>query len=95
MVFGGSENFNHIRKQGRDPHICKAWERVLRGTCSLLAFSASRPERCLLLKTPVYSRDSDVHSQDRQEEASQLQHSNVLSFISEVFKVHEMCFEFC
>lgn len=29
------------------------------------------------------------------QEASQLQHSSVLSFISEVFKVHEMCFEFC
>lgn len=90
----GSDNFNHIRKEGKDPHICKAWGRVLGGTCSLLAFSAPRPERCLLLKTPVYSRSSGVHSQDRQE-ASKLQYSNVLSFVPEVFKVHEMYFEFC
>lgn len=94
VVFGESENFNHIRIEGRDPHICKAWGRVLRGAYCLLASSAPRPERCLLLKTSVYSRYSGVHSQDRQD-ASQLQYSHVLSFISEVFKVHEMCSEFC
>lgn len=94
VVFGGSENFNHIRKGGRDPHICKASGRVLGGAYGLLASSAPRPERCLLLKTLVYNRHSGVHSQDRQG-ASQLQYSHALSFISEVFKVHEMCFEFC